>query len=299
MAEANQSQSMESIDLALNNKDEARQLSGTSTSQLDANLMGLHGVQPTFEPLKVCLDDDSSIEDGDEDMFDDDAFYFGDEDFQALLSRIPAKAPVSPRILTSSNMHNQNSFLPLHPSNVGSATEALVNAEHVHCIDSAASSTTGGLTSVGLSSSSASSLGNLTLLSQESALSHMSSNSLSKKPKSKRRVSLHNDVAVVPIPSRTDYPSLVKARIWSSATELYQNAARNSIEFASEGWNWRNVTEDEKMILSPSGERIHPIHLMHSRSQGHLNNVPQEHDDCKVQAKVEELVSMDTEVISS
>jgi hypothetical protein len=127
----------------------------------------------------------------------------------------------------------------------------------------------------------------------------MSSNSLSKKPKSKRRVSLHNDVAVVPIPSRTDYPSLVKARIWSSATELYQNAARNSIEFASEGWNWRNVTEDEKMILSPSGERIHPIHLMHSRSQGHLNNVPQEHDDCKVQAKVEELVSMDTEVISS
>lgn len=154
MAEANQSQSMESIDLALNNKDEARQLSGTSTSQLDANLMGLHGVQPTFEPLKVCLDDDSSIEDGDEDMFDDDAFYFGDEDFQALLSRIPAKTPVSPRILTSSNMHNQNSFLPLHPSNVGSATEALVNAEHVHCIDSAASSTTGGLTSVGLSSSS-------------------------------------------------------------------------------------------------------------------------------------------------
>jgi hypothetical protein len=145
----------------------------------------------------------------------------------------------------------------------------------------------------------ASSLGNLTLLSQESALSHMSSSSLSKKPKSKRRVSLHNDVAVVPIPSRTDYPSLVKSRIWSSATELYQNAARNSIEFASEGWNWRNVTEDEKMILSPSGERIHPIHLMHSRSQGHFNNVPQEHDDCKVQAKLEAPVSMDAEVISN
>ena len=40
------------------------------------------------EPLKVCLDDDSSIEEED-DMFDDDAFYFGDEDFQALLSRVP------------------------------------------------------------------------------------------------------------------------------------------------------------------------------------------------------------------
>jgi hypothetical protein len=157
MAEAHQSQSMESIDLSLNKEDEAH-LRGTPTSQLGANLMGLHGAQPTFEPLKVCLDDDSSIEDGDEDMFDDDAFYFGDEDFQALLSRIPAKAPVSPRILTSSNMHNQISFLPLHPSNVGSATEALANTDHVNCIDSAASSTTGGLTSSGPSSSSGASL---------------------------------------------------------------------------------------------------------------------------------------------
>lgn len=143
------------------------------------------------------------------------------------------------------------------------------------------------------------SLGNLTLLSQESALSHMSSNSASKKPKSKRRVSLHSDVAVVPIPSRTDYPSLVRERIWSSATELYQNAARNSLEFASEGWNWRNVAEDEKMIVSPSGERIHPIHMMHSMSQGTALDTLQEHDDCKVQAKVEPPVSMDTEVISS
>ena len=46
----------------------------------------LDGIEPMIEPLKVCLDDDSSIEDGDEDMFDDDAFYFGDEDFAALMS---------------------------------------------------------------------------------------------------------------------------------------------------------------------------------------------------------------------
>ena len=46
----------------------------------------LCGIEPSIEPLKVCLDDDSSIEDDDEDMFDDDAFTFGDEDFEALMS---------------------------------------------------------------------------------------------------------------------------------------------------------------------------------------------------------------------
>jgi hypothetical protein len=44
------------------------------------------GLVTTFEPLKVCLDDDSSIEDEDEDMFDDDAFTFDDNDFQAIMS---------------------------------------------------------------------------------------------------------------------------------------------------------------------------------------------------------------------
>lgn len=39
---------------------------------------------PLFEPLKLCLDDSST--EGDEDMFDDDAFTFGDEDFQTLMS---------------------------------------------------------------------------------------------------------------------------------------------------------------------------------------------------------------------
>ena len=148
MADVQQSQSMESIDLAMDAVNDEHPTSATETSQLDANLMGLHDIHPTFEPLKVCLDDDSSIEDGDEDMFDDDAFYFGDEDFQALLSRTPTKAPVSPRILTSSTMLNQNTFLPLH-NTLGAAVET---AEHVHCIDSAASSTTGGLTSSGTSS---------------------------------------------------------------------------------------------------------------------------------------------------
>ena len=77
-----------------------------------------------FEPLKVCLDDDSSIEDGDEDMFDDDAFTFGDEDFQALMSHEAMKrissAPVkSVQNCRSSNLASAactapNSLIPLH-----------------------------------------------------------------------------------------------------------------------------------------------------------------------------------------
>lgn len=62
----------------------------------DMQHIDLGNLAPTFEPLKVCLDDDTSIEDGDEDMFDDEDFYFGDEDFQALLSRESLKRVVVP-----------------------------------------------------------------------------------------------------------------------------------------------------------------------------------------------------------
>lgn len=79
---------------------------------------------------------------------------------------------------------------------------------------------------------------------------------------SKRTVSIDKSVAVIPIPSRTEYSCQVRERIWSSSEELFANAARNSVEFASEGWNWRQAVEDEEMIVhKPSGELIHPIHL--------------------------------------
>ena len=57
---------------------------------------------------------------------------------------------------------------------------------------------------------------------------------------------------------------MVQSRIWSNRHELQENAERNAVEFASEGWNWRNVTEDDGMyICSQSGELVHPIHLKH------------------------------------
>jgi len=196
--------------------------------------------KPTYEPLKVCLDDDSSIEE-DEDMFDDDAFTFGDEDFEALMSHESMQRLVRAQIPT--------------PSSCGPASPASSGCSALH-----KKSSSMGLDSLpSTAPSSSASLGNLTLTSVTSF------GSASKKSRSKRRVSLHSDVRVISIPSRTDYPSLVKERLWSSATELSKNAARNTLEFAAEGFNWRNVADDAQMLSSSSGERIHPIHAMNIR----------------------------------
>jgi len=136
---------------------------------------------------------------------------------------------------------------------------------------------------------SSASLGTLTLTS------HASCNSFSKKTRSKRRVSLHNDVAVIPIPMRTEYSNLVRGRIWSSASELYQNAARNTLEFAAEGFDWRNAADDSQMVQSPHGERIHPIHYMNIANLGFgALSCGQENRPC--QAEVNSIpVRMDTE----
>lgn len=68
-------------------------------------------------------------------------------------------------------------------------------------------------------------------------------------------------VVVVPIPMRNEYSARMKKRLSINRIELLQNVHRSSIEFAAEGYDWHNVTEDDGMYkCSRSGKLIHPVH---------------------------------------
>jgi len=77
-----------------------------------------------------------------------------------------------------------------------------------------------------------------------------------------RSIQFQNEVLVMPIPSRHEYSSRIKKFLWSGAEELSQSIERNRAEFASEGWDWHSVLEDDEMYVdAQSGELVHPIWL--------------------------------------
>mmetsp|Transcript_11618 Transcript_11618/g.17529 ORF Transcript_11618/g.17529 Transcript_11618/m.17529 type:complete len:225 (-) Transcript_11618:144-818(-) len=95
----------------------------------------------------------------------------------------------------------------------------------------------------------------------QNSSSSSSATSSSNKSKPKKRCTFNESVKVVPIPTRHEYSDRIRSRLWSNAIELYENAARNHVEFAAESYDWRNACDDEQMYLCRStGEKIHPVH---------------------------------------
>eukprot|EP00980_Cylindrotheca_fusiformis_P011880 scaffold2830_cov131-Cylindrotheca_fusiformis.AAC.1 len=87
--------------------------------------------------------------------------------------------------------------------------------------------------------------------------------------KSRKRLSFDEEVKIFPIPTRHEYSRRVRAKLWSSAEEIEQNAARNTLEFAFEGWNWKSVLEDDRMyVCLATSELIHPCHYVHHYIHG-------------------------------
>jgi len=79
--------------------------------------------------------------------------------------------------------------------------------------------------------------------------------------KKKKQISFGEVVNVVPIPMRNEYSDRIRSRLWNNCAEIYENAARNTVEFASENYNWRTALEDEHFNLcAMTGELIHPVH---------------------------------------
>ncbi|KAL7581172.1 hypothetical protein ACA910_005961 [Epithemia clementina (nom. ined.)] len=75
----------------------------------------------------------------------------------------------------------------------------------------------------------------------------------------KRKVGFSSTVSIFSIPSRKDYPKQVRSAVWSDKREISEMTARNLVEFAAEGWDWRNATEEENMLVL-DGETVHPVH---------------------------------------
>lgn len=64
-------------------------------------------------------------------------------------------------------------------------------------------------------------------------------------PPAKKGVHFNDMVEVRYVPLHSDYSQRVRQKYWNSAEELWQMAARNSLEFASEGYDYTQAIEEE------------------------------------------------------
>jgi hypothetical protein len=99
--------------------------------------------------------------------------------------------------------------------------------------------------------------------------------------KGKGTVSFHPSVCVHMIPNRSVYSDRIRGSLWTHPLEMQQNVARNSLEFAAEGWDWTKVAEDEDMVIC-GGEQIHPVHFVQEISQyDHFDDLKSKSNDAQ------------------
>lgn len=82
---------------------------------------------------------------------------------------------------------------------------------------------------------------------------------IEKEEYARRKVGFASTVSVKSIPGRLNYSEEVRTSYWSDKNEISKMTERNMIEFAAEGWDWRNATDDDQMIIL-NGEAVHPVH---------------------------------------
>jgi hypothetical protein len=81
-----------------------------------------------------------------------------------------------------------------------------------------------------------------------------------RRPSRKRIVQFVPDVTVLPIESHRVYSKRLKKTLWTDSEELQDLAYRNQMEFAAEGYDYKQVLEDEEFYMdAETGELVHPF----------------------------------------
>mmetsp|Transcript_8887 Transcript_8887/g.18439 ORF Transcript_8887/g.18439 Transcript_8887/m.18439 type:complete len:284 (+) Transcript_8887:561-1412(+) len=76
----------------------------------------------------------------------------------------------------------------------------------------------------------------------------------------KDRVSFHHSVTVYPVFQTSSYPPSLLSKMYTQREELRTNKSRNKREYAYDGHDWRNATEEDDMSEGSDGELVHPVH---------------------------------------
>jgi hypothetical protein len=98
-------------------------------------------------------------------------------------------------------------------------------------------------------------------------------------------VRFHESVSVLLIPDRSEYSTELMKVLFQTKRERAVNVSRNLLEFAAEGYDWRNVTEEDDLVMDEDGQQVHPVHLVKSLASGRQAPPPMfEAAACDVQA---------------